>query len=136
MPTISGIRRRGFPAEALRQFAEMIGVGRREGVVEYEMLEHCVRDVLNRTAVRARMAVLRPLKVVVTNYPEGQVEEFDAVNNPEDPTAGTRKVPVLARALHRARGLHGGPAQEVLPARARAARCACARPTSSPARRS
>ena len=92
MPTISGIRRRGFPAEALRQFAEMIGVGRREGVVEVEMLEHCVRDVLNRTAVR-RMAVLRPLKLVVTNYPEGQVEEFDAVHNPEDPTAGTRKVP-------------------------------------------
>jgi len=92
MPTISGIRRRGFPAEALRQFAEMIGVGRREGVVEFEMLEHCVRDVLNRTAMR-RMAVLRPLKVVITNYPEGQVEEFDAVNNPEDPAAGTRKVP-------------------------------------------
>src|SRR5215470_1347378 len=76
MPTISGIRRRGFPAEALRQFAEMIGVGRREGVVEYEMLEHCVRDVLNRTAQR-RMGVLRPLKVVITNYPEGQVEYFD-----------------------------------------------------------
>ena len=70
----------------------MIGVGRREGVVEYEMLEHCVRDVLNRTAER-RMAVLRPLKVVLTNYPEGQVEEFEAVNNPEDAAAGTRKVP-------------------------------------------
>jgi glutaminyl-tRNA synthetase len=92
MPTISGIRRRGFPAAALRQFAEMIGVGRREGVVEYEMLEHCVRDLLNRTAPR-RMAVLRPLKVVLTNYPEGQVEEFDAVNNPEDEAAGSRKVP-------------------------------------------
>ncbi|HEY6554528.1 MAG TPA: glutamine--tRNA ligase/YqeY domain fusion protein, partial [Vicinamibacteria bacterium] len=92
MPTISGIRRRGFPAAALRQFAEMIGVGRREGVVEYEMLEHCVRGLLNRTAPR-RMAVLRPLKVVVTNYPEGQVEEFDAVNNPEDEAAGSRKVP-------------------------------------------
>jgi glutaminyl-tRNA synthetase len=97
MPTLSGIRRRGFPPEALRQFAEMIGVGRREGVVEYEMLEHCVREVLNRTAER-RMAVLRPLKVVLTNYPEGQVEEFDAVNNPEDPAAGTRKVP-FAREL-------------------------------------
>jgi len=66
-------------------------VGRREGVVEYEMLEHCVRDLLNRTALR-RMAVLRPLKVVLTNYPEGQVEEFDAVNNPEDAGAGSRKV--------------------------------------------
>jgi glutaminyl-tRNA synthetase len=92
MPTLSGIRRRGFPPEALRQFAEMIGVGRREGVVEYEMLEHCVREVLNLTAER-RMAVLRPLKVVLTNYPEGQVEECEAVNNPEDPSAGTRKVP-------------------------------------------
>jgi glutaminyl-tRNA synthetase len=92
MPTISGMRRRGFPAAALRQFAEMIGVGRREGVVEYEMLEHCVRDLLNRTAER-RMAVLRPVKVVLTNYPEGQVEEFDAVNNPEDPAAGSRRVP-------------------------------------------
>jgi glutaminyl-tRNA synthetase len=92
MPTIAGIRRRGFPPEAVRQFAEMIGVGRREGVVEYEMLEHCVREILNQTAPR-RMAVLRPLKVVLTNYPEGQVEEFDAVNNPEDEAAGTRKVP-------------------------------------------
>jgi glutaminyl-tRNA synthetase len=92
MPTISGIRRRGFPAAALRQFAEMIGVARREGVVEFEMLEHCVRDLLNRTAPR-RMAVLRPLKVVLTNYPEGQVEEFEATNNPEDPSAGSRKVP-------------------------------------------
>src|SRR6185436_18689345 len=92
MPTISGIRRRGFPPEALREFAETIGVGRHEGVVEYEMLEHSVRTVLNRTAER-RMAVLRPLKVVLTNYPPGQTEEFEAVNNPEDPAAGTRKVP-------------------------------------------
>jgi len=92
MPTLSGIRRRGFPPEALRQFAEMIGVARRESTVDYAALEHCVRDVLNRTAER-RMAVLRPLKVVLTNYPEGQVEEFEAVNNPEDPAAGTRRVP-------------------------------------------
>jgi len=92
MPTISGIRRRGFPAEAVRQFADMIGVARRESVVDYAALEHCVRNVLNRTAER-RMAVLRPLKLVITNYPEGQVEEFDAVNNPEDPSAGTRRVP-------------------------------------------
>src|SRR5439155_26866708 len=92
MPTISGIRRRGFPAEALRQFADMIGVARRESVVEYEALEHCVRDVLNRTAER-RMAVLRPLKVVLTGYPEGRTEEVEAINNPEDAAAGTRKVP-------------------------------------------
>jgi len=67
-------------------------VAKRESVVEYAALEHCVRDVLNRTSPR-RMAVLRPLRVVLTNYPEGQVDEFEAVNNPEDPTAGTRKVP-------------------------------------------
>ncbi|HYN04234.1 MAG TPA: glutamine--tRNA ligase/YqeY domain fusion protein [Vicinamibacteria bacterium] len=92
MPTISGIRRRGFPAEGVRDFAATIGVARNNGVVEVAMLEHCVRDVLNRSALR-RFAVLRPLKVVIENYPEGQVEELDAVNNPEDPSAGTRKVP-------------------------------------------
>ena len=92
MPTISGIRRRGFPAEGVRDFAAMIGVARNNGVVEVAMLEHCVRNVLNRSALR-RFAVLRPLKVVIENYPEGQVEELDAVNNPEDPSAGTRKVP-------------------------------------------
>jgi glutaminyl-tRNA synthetase len=92
MPTISGIRRRGFPAEALREFARAIGVARRESVVDYAMLEHSVRDVLNRTSER-RMAVLRPLKVVIENYPEGQVEEFAAENNPEDPSAGKRRVP-------------------------------------------
>jgi glutaminyl-tRNA synthetase len=91
MPTLSGIRRRGFPPEAVRDFAEMIGVARRESVIDYAALEHCVRDVLNRTALR-RMAVLRPLKLVITNYPEGQVETFDLVNNPEDPSAGTRSV--------------------------------------------
>ena len=91
MPTLCGIRRRGFPPEALRQFAELIGVNKRESTVDYAMLEHCVRDVLNRTSLR-RMAVLRPLKVVITNYPEGQVEQFEAQNNPEDPAAGTRPV--------------------------------------------
>jgi glutaminyl-tRNA synthetase len=92
MPTISGIRRRGFPAEGVRDFAALIGVARNNGVVDVAMLEHCVRDVLNRSALR-RFAVLRPLKVVIENYPEGQVEELDAVNNPEDASAGTRKVP-------------------------------------------
>jgi glutaminyl-tRNA synthetase len=91
MPTICGIRRRGYPARAIRDFAAMIGVAKRDGVVDVAMLEHCVRDVLNREALR-RFAVLRPLKVVLENYPEGQVEELDAVNNPEDPAAGTRKV--------------------------------------------
>ena len=91
MPTISGIRRRGFPAEGVRNFAALIGVAKSASVVDYAMLEHCVRDVLNRDALR-RFAVLRPLKVVVENYPVGQVEELEAVNNPEDPKAGTRKV--------------------------------------------
>jgi glutaminyl-tRNA synthetase len=98
MPTLSGIRRRGFPPEALRQFAETIGVAKRESVVEYAALEHAVRDVLNRAAPR-RMGVLRPLKLVLTNYPEDQVEEFPAVNNPEDPGAGTRRVP-FSRVLY------------------------------------
>jgi glutaminyl-tRNA synthetase len=91
MPTISGIRRRGYPARAIREFAAVIGVGKRDGVVDVAMLEHCVRDVLNREALR-RFAVLRPLRVVLENYPEGQLEELDAVNNPEDPPAGRRKV--------------------------------------------
>jgi glutaminyl-tRNA synthetase len=92
MPTISGLRRRGFPAEGIRDFAAMIGVAKADSVVEVGMLEHAVRDVLNRTAPR-RFAVLNPLKVVIENYPEGQVEEMKVVNNPEDPSAGSRKVP-------------------------------------------
>jgi glutaminyl-tRNA synthetase len=98
MPTLSGIRRRGYPPGALRDFARMIGVAKRESVVDYAALEHCVRDELNRTAPR-RMGVLRPLKVVLANYPEGQVEVFPAVNNPEDTTAGTRPVP-FSRVLY------------------------------------
>jgi glutaminyl-tRNA synthetase len=92
MPTISGMRRRGYPAEAIRAFCDRIGVAKRENMVELGLLEHFVRDDLNRRAPRA-MAVLRPLRVVIENYPEGQVEEFETVNNPEDPSAGTRRVP-------------------------------------------
>ena len=92
MPTLSGLRRRGYPAEGLRIFAERIGLAKRDSVVEVEMLEHCVREVLNREAPR-RMAVLNPLKLVIETYPEGQLEELDAVNNPEDASAGTRKLP-------------------------------------------
>ena len=91
MPTLSGIRRRGFPAEGIRDFAAMIGVARNESVIEIEMLEHAVRDVLNRTALR-RFAVLDPIKVVIENYPEGQIEELEVPNNPEDPSAGSRDV--------------------------------------------
>jgi glutaminyl-tRNA synthetase len=92
MPTISAMRRRGYPAAALRDFVERVGVARRENRVELALLEHCVREDLNRHALR-RMAVLRPLKVVIENYPEGQVEHFEAANNPDDPAAGTRPVP-------------------------------------------
>ena len=92
LPTLSAVRRRGFPPEAIREFCERVGVTKSPGRVEISALENCVRDYLNKTAPRV-MAVLRPLKVVITNYPEGQVEELEAVNNPEDPGQGTRKVP-------------------------------------------
>ena len=92
MPTIAGIRRRGVPAAALRDFIKRVGVARANSVVDAAMFDACVRELLNKTAARY-MAVLRPLKVVIENYPEGQVEELDAVNNPEDPSAGSRKVP-------------------------------------------
>jgi glutaminyl-tRNA synthetase len=92
MPTLSGIRRRGYTPEALRNFVANIGVTKTNGTLELAMLEHFVREDLNRRAQRV-MAVLRPLKVVIDNYPEGQTEEMDAVNNPEDENAGKRKVP-------------------------------------------
>ncbi len=92
MPTISGIRRRGYTPEALRNFCNSIGVSKTNGIIELGLLEHHVREDLNKRAPRL-MAVLKPLRVVIDNYPEGQVEEMDAVNNPEDPSAGTRKVP-------------------------------------------
>jgi len=91
MPTLSGLRRRGFPAEAIRDFALAVGIAKNEGTVEVEMLEHSVRDVLNRKALR-RFGVLNPLKLTIENYPESQVEELEAVNNPEDTSAGTRRV--------------------------------------------
>ncbi|MDE3164447.1 MAG: glutamine--tRNA ligase/YqeY domain fusion protein [Acidobacteriota bacterium] len=92
MPTLSGIRRRGYTPEALRSFAWSLGVSKTNGIVELARLEQAVREDLNRRALRV-MAVLRPLKVVIDNYPEGGAEELEAVNNPEDPAAGTRKVP-------------------------------------------
>ncbi len=91
MPTISGLRRRGFPAEGIRDFATEIGVSKADSVHEIELLEHSVRSVLNRSAPR-RFGVLDPIKVVITNWPEGQVESMEVVNNPEDPAAGTRAV--------------------------------------------
>ena len=92
MPTLSGLRRRGFTPESVRNFCDRIGVAKRDSMVDMALLEFCVREDLNRRAPRM-MAVLRPLKVVIDNYPDGQVEELEAVNNPEDLDAGTRKVP-------------------------------------------
>ncbi len=92
LPTISGLRRRGVTAGALRNFAYHIGVTKYNGITDVAVLEHAIREDLNKISLR-RLAVLRPVKVVITNYPEGQVEELDAVNNPEDPNAGKRKIP-------------------------------------------
>ena len=98
MPTLSGIRRRGYTPEAIRNFCGAIGVSKTNGTIELGLLEHFVREDLNKRASRF-MAVLKPLKVVIENYPEGQVEELDAVNNPEDESAGTRRVP-FSRVLY------------------------------------
>jgi glutaminyl-tRNA synthetase len=98
MPTISGIRRRGYTPEAVRKFCERIGVSKYNGVIDVSWLEDALREDLNKRAARV-MGVLRPLRVVIENYPDGQVDELDAVNNPEDPSAGTRKVP-FAKVLY------------------------------------
>jgi len=98
MPTLAGIKRRGFPPEAIRNFCGAIGVSKTNGVIEFGLLEHHVREYLNRYAARV-MAVLRPLRMVIDNYPEGKVEEMEAVNNPEDASMGTRKVP-FSRVLY------------------------------------
>src|ERR1700680_245158 len=91
MPTIAGLKRRGVPPAAIREFVKRIGVAKANSVVDVGMLEFCIREILNRTALR-RMAVLRPLKVVIENYPEGESEEIEAVNHPDDPAAGTRRI--------------------------------------------
>jgi glutaminyl-tRNA synthetase len=92
MPTLRAMRRRGYTAEAVLEFIRKVGVAKNYSVSDVSLLEACVREDLNKTSLR-RMAVVKPLKVVIDNYPEGQTEEMDAVNNPEDPSAGTRKVP-------------------------------------------
>jgi glutaminyl-tRNA synthetase len=92
MPTLSGLRRRGFTARSIRDFSDRIGVAKSDNTVEVEFLEHCLREDLNKRASRV-MGVLKPIKVIIDNYPENQVEELDAINNPEDENAGTRKVP-------------------------------------------
>ncbi len=98
MPTLSGMRRRGYPPETIRNFCERIGVAKRDSTVDIALLEFCVREHLNKIVPRV-MAVLRPLKVVIDNYPEDSVEELDAINNPEDASMGTRKVP-FSRVLY------------------------------------
>jgi glutaminyl-tRNA synthetase len=92
MPTLCGLRRRGYPPEAIRAFCEVIGITKYESLTDVALLEHCVREHLNKSAPRV-MGILKPLKVVIENYPEGAGEELEAVNNPEDPAAGTRQVP-------------------------------------------
>jgi glutaminyl-tRNA synthetase len=98
MPTIAGIRRRGYTSSAIRNFCDRIGVAKRDSTVDIALLEFCIREDLNRSAPRV-MVVLRPLRVVIVNYPEDTVEQLDAVNNPEDPAMGTRKVP-FSRVLY------------------------------------
>jgi glutaminyl-tRNA synthetase len=98
MPTISGMRRRGYSPEAIRNFCTVIGVNKFNSTIDIALLEHCLREDLNKTSPRV-MAVLRPLKVIIDNFPQGKIEEMDAINNPEDPAAGTRKV-IFSRELY------------------------------------
>ncbi len=118
MPTIAGLRRRGYTPESIRDFCDRIGVAKTDSTIDVALLEHCIREDLNKTAPRV-MAVLNPLRVVIDNYPEGQTEELDAINNPEDPGAGTRKLP-FSRVLYiEKRRLPRSAAQQVLPSRPR-----------------
>ena len=131
MPTLVGMRRRGYPPEAIRDLCDQVGIARRENTVDFALLEHCVRDRLNRTAPRA-MAVLDPLRVVIDNYPEGQVEQMEAVNNPEDPSAGPAWSPSHASCTSRGTtfGRTLRPNSTGWP---RGGRSGCATPTSSSA---
>ncbi len=115
MPTISGMRRRGYTPRSIREFCARIGVAKNESLIDVALLEHSVREDLNQVAPRA-MAVLKPLKVVIENYPEGQVEMMEAINNPEDATRRDAAGALHARAVHRAGRLPRGAAEEVLPA--------------------
>ena len=102
MPTLSGLRRRGYTPEAIRDFCERIGVAKRDNTVDIALLEHTIREDLNRRAPRV-MAVLEPLRMVIENYPEGQVEQLESVNNPEDSVNGPPDGPLLSRPVHRTR---------------------------------
>ena len=135
MPTISGLRRRGYTPEAIRRFADDIGVAKRENVVDIGLLEFFVREDLNKRAPRA-MAVLRPLKIVLENYPDGETEDMDVVNNPEDPSAGTRRVPFSKRAVTSSTTTSARIRRRSSSVLRPAARYACATRTSSRAARS
>ncbi len=131
MPTLSGLRRRGYTPGAIRNFCDRIGVARAYSVVDYALLEHCLREDLNRRSPRV-MAVLRPLKVVIENYPAEGRETLEAVNNPEDPGAGTRQVP-FGREIYIERDDFMEDPPRNFSAWHRAGRCGCATPTLSPA---
>ena len=118
MPTLAGLRRRGVTPEAIRAFCERIGVSTRDSVVDVTLLEHALREDLNARSPRV-MAVLRPLEVVIENFPEGEVDEFDAPFDPDKPEARRARSRCTREAVHRARRLRRGPAQEVAPPRAR-----------------
>ena len=130
MPTLAALRRRGFPPEGLRNFLDLVGLGGKgKSAVEIEMLEHEVRDVLNRTAPR-RFAVLRPLRLVIENYPEGQVEEMEAVNNPEDPVGRDAQGRPSRASSGSSATTSWRTRRASSSASPRAARCACATRTS------
>ena len=118
MPTICGVRRRGYTPEAMRKFCERIGVSKYNSTIDVSWLEDALREDLNKKAPRV-MGVLRPLKLVIENYPDGQTEDMDAVNNPEDASAGTRKVPFSKVLLRRAGRLPREPIEGLLSARSR-----------------
>jgi len=99
LPTISGLRRRGYTPESIRNFSDRIGIAKRNNIIDVALLEHSVREDLNKKALR-RMAVLDPVKLIITNFPDDKTEYLDAVNNPEDETAGKRKVPIFKRIIY------------------------------------
>lgn len=133
MPTIAGLKRRGVPPAAIREFIRRIGVAKANSVVDVGMLEFCIREILNKTAPR-RMAVLRPLKVVIENYPEGESEELEAINHPDDPAAGTRRI-TFGRELYIERDdFMENPPKKFFGCR-RVTRYGCATPISSPVAR-
>jgi glutaminyl-tRNA synthetase len=114
MPTISGLRRRGYTPQSIREFCDRIGVARKDSIVDIKLLEYCIREDLNKHAPRV-LGVLRPLRVIIDNYPEDQVEELEAVNNPEDPSMGTRMVP-FSRVLYIEKEKYGFAMVTILPA--------------------